>query len=335
MRNLIIFAFLALVGMSIRAATLGPQFSYQGLLEQAGAPVNGNFDLQFEPFDQLENGTSLAPSVVIQDVPAVAGVFNTTVDFGPDFFVGDRVFLAIGVRPGSDTGPFTVLTPRQEVTPTPHAHTALSLVGGAPIPTGVVMAFDGAILPDATWIWSDGQTIGNAVSGATNRASQDTRSLFVLLWNAFDNIALPIQTNTGSPTSRGLSALEDFDAGKRLPVPDRRGRVNAGLDQMGGTPANRLTAAASGVDGSRMGASGGTQTETLTVAQIPSHFHSGITLPASHDDNPDPPLNVTVIGNNFPGSMETYNTATTGAAGGGQPHRNVQPTIVTSFIIKL
>jgi microcystin-dependent protein len=68
---------------------------------------------------------------------------------------------------------------------------------------------------------------------------------------------------------------------------------------------------------------------------LPSHSHTGITLPASHDDNPDPPLHVSVIGNNFAGSATTYPDATTGAAGGGQAHLNVQPTLVTNFIIKL
>lgn len=56
-------------------------------------------------------------------------------------------------------------------------------------------------------------------------------------------------------------------------LPDLRGRGLAGRDNMGGTAANRLTAAGSGVNGSTLGAAGGAETHTLTNAQIPVHSH--------------------------------------------------------------
>ena len=56
-------------------------------------------------------------------------------------------------------------------------------------------------------------------------------------------------------------------------VPDLRGRVPAGKDNMGGTAANRLTSAGAGVNGLTLGASGGSQTHPLLAAQsgLPAH----------------------------------------------------------------
>lgn len=56
-------------------------------------------------------------------------------------------------------------------------------------------------------------------------------------------------------------------------IPDLRGRVPAGRDNMGGTAANRLTNAGAGITGTTLGASGGVQTHTLTSSEsgMPAH----------------------------------------------------------------
>lgn len=56
-------------------------------------------------------------------------------------------------------------------------------------------------------------------------------------------------------------------------IPDMRGRVPAGLDNMGGVSANRITAGGSGIAGTTLGAAGGAETHTLTSAQMPVHGH--------------------------------------------------------------
>ncbi|RYZ91861.1 MAG: hypothetical protein EOP06_05975 [Proteobacteria bacterium] len=48
------------------------------------------------------------------------------------------------------------------------------------IPVGKVSAFV-ADIPPPGWIFANGKTIGNAVSGATERAHEDTRGLYKLL----------------------------------------------------------------------------------------------------------------------------------------------------------
>jgi hypothetical protein len=63
----------------------------------------------------------------------------------------------------------------------------------------------------------DGNTIGNASSGATSRANADTQALFDFLWTSFPYLV--VQDNTGTPVSRGATADDDFNAGHRLALP--------------------------------------------------------------------------------------------------------------------
>ena len=57
-------------------------------------------------------------------------------------------------------------------------------------------------------------------------------------------------------------------------VPDLRGRAPFGKDDMGGSAANRVTTAGSGVDGVTLGASGGAQNVTLAQANMPNYSPS-------------------------------------------------------------
>lgn len=57
------------------------------------------------------------------------------------------------------------------------------------------------------------------------------------------------------------------DGSTTFNIPDLRGRVVAGVDNMGGSDAGRLDWA------NTLGTVGGTQTHTLTTAEMPSHTH--------------------------------------------------------------
>ena len=107
-------------------------------------------------------------------------------------------------------------------------------------------------------------------------------------------------------------------------LPDLRGRIPGGKDDMGGTAASRLTTAGSGVNGVSLGAAGGAQTHTLLDTQMPAHSHQ------------------------YVGGSNAAGSGTAGAAGqsanayymntlatgGSQAHNNTQPTIVLNYIIK-
>ncbi|MGE0701282.1 MAG: phage tail protein [Hyphomicrobiaceae bacterium] len=185
------------------------------------------------------------------------------------------------------------------------------------VPVGTVIDYVGSTEPTG-WLFLRGGTIGDASSGASQRANADTATLFTLLWNSMSNTEAPVSGG------RGANAAADFAAHKTITLPDARGRVIAGQDDMGGTSANRLTGQSGGVNGDDLGATGGAETHTLTTTEMPSHTHSisaqGGSLGSTQGLSDTP--------NNSPTQRNT------GSSGGGQAHNNVQPTLVLNKIIR-
>lgn len=247
------------------------------------------------------------------------------------------------------------------------------------VPTGARFGYAGTTLPaTGGYVWGNGATIGSASSGVIStthqRANADTSALFTLFWNSYDNTVLHIQDSAGTPTTRGVSASADFTANKRMPTPDYRERVPAGLGTMGGrsTP-SLLTAAGSGIDGTIMGSSGGVQTFQLLTTHLPAHLHAvtdaAHTHTVAHTHTISDPTHahalVSIGGSAAVGgsggsacalsggvtnSVATgisVNTATpttssnnsgistTTNTGGDTAHQNTQPTLVETTIIKL
>lgn len=105
------------------------------------------------------------------------------------------------------------------------------------------------------------RTIGSLSSGATERANADTQNLFVYLWNTDTTLAVS--------GGRGASGSADYLANKTIALPDWRGRVIGGLDDMGNTAAGRLTASYFGASATVLGAAGGAESQLLTKAHLP------------------------------------------------------------------
>lgn len=133
------------------------------------------------------------------------------------------------------------------------------------------------------------------------------------------------------------------DGSTTFNVPDLRGRVVAGADNMGGTAANRLTSTTMSPDGDTVGATGGEQTHTLTTAELASHGHpvigttNGIynTTVGLKDNNA---INIQGDDNANGGSsgLVTNNSASNpyvGSTGSDSAHNNVQPTLIVNYII--
>lgn len=123
------------------------------------------------------------------------------------------------------------------------------------------------------WVKINGQTIGNAISGATGRANSDTQSLFVYLWTNCSQAHCPVSSG-----SRGASALADFNANFTIQLLDWRARIPVGLDDMGNTAAGRMLASnitSGGGDGvTTPMASGGEANHTMTVNDLVGHTHA-------------------------------------------------------------
>jgi microcystin-dependent protein len=191
--------------------------------------------------------------------------------------------------------------------------------------TGTVLDFAGVTAPDG-WLMCYGQ----AVSRTTYK-------------NLFDQIGTTFGAGDGSTTFN---------------VPDLRGRICVGKDNMGGTAANRMTSAG-GVTGTTLGAVGGAETHTLTTAQVPAHTHpvflsdpghNHATTPAtfrglgsgtSNGFTSGPYGEYAVAINNNTTGITVRDTAggggtanqTAANAGGGSAHANVQPSMVMNKII--
>lgn len=135
-RGMLLACLLAIAGMNAFARAggtpLGTGFVYQGKLTQGGTPYNGTADLQFDLWDGPGGGdTHLSGPLAANNVTVANGVFTVVLDFGGATFAGEQRWLAIGVHTPTNggIGPFTTLTPRQNLTPAPYALFALSANG--------------------------------------------------------------------------------------------------------------------------------------------------------------------------------------------------------------
>ena len=108
---------------------------------------------------------------------------------------------------------------------------------------GEVTPWTGASACPAGWLFPNGTTIGDASSGAAQRADADCRGLFYHCWAEFSNTVCAVSGG------RGASATADFDAHKTLALPNLAGNTWIGLDTLGGiSDAGRLTASANGAN---------------------------------------------------------------------------------------
>lgn len=107
-------------------AVLGTTFTYQGQLQDNGAPATGDYDFRFTVYDVAESGSPLAGTTPVTQtaVTVTRGQFTVQLDFG-NIFGNQQLYLEIAVRPGGSGDAFTTLTPRQAITPTPYARYAI------------------------------------------------------------------------------------------------------------------------------------------------------------------------------------------------------------------
>jgi hypothetical protein len=121
--------FLLLLGAVFLAASIaGPQatqaqrttFTYQGYLEEGGAPAQDDKDLRFALYDSQSGGSQVGQTITKQDVGVADGVFSVELDFGTAFAEAPQ-YLEVGVRDASSSGSFTALSPREVIRPAPIA----------------------------------------------------------------------------------------------------------------------------------------------------------------------------------------------------------------------
>ncbi len=233
-KSIIVILVLALVLIVCQtklceAAPMGTAFTYQGHLYDASYPANDFYDLQFKLYDALVGGGQIGTDINTPDVDVIDGSFAVELDFGSGAFTGDARWLEIGVRPGelNDPNVYTILSPRQEVTPAPYTLYAES-AGGASwndltdIPSGFADGEDDDV-PDNDGEVPDNISINNgllyALSGSSSvgigttspqpavklevRSSASSGAAVAAYATGDDNIAI-----FGMSSSNGVAAIQ-------------------------------------------------------------------------------------------------------------------------------
>jgi microcystin-dependent protein len=152
-------------------------------------------------------------------------------------------------------------------------------------------------------------------------------------WAFCNGQLLPISSNTALFSLLGTTY--GGDGRTTFALPDLRGRVPMHWGQGPGLSSRSL------------GESSGSESVTLTSSQMPAHTHSAVaTVNASARSDGSSPSGAVPAdggGNNIyssaPDGSTTMNggmvSTQIGAAGGSQPHANLQPFLCVSFIIAL
>jgi hypothetical protein len=106
----------------VEAEPMGTAWTYQGRLMDANFPADGLYDFLFVLFDGPEGPGELSAQV-IHNMDVIDGYFTVDLDYGSDVFDGSERWLQIEIRPGEldDPNEYTLLNPRQRITPMPYA----------------------------------------------------------------------------------------------------------------------------------------------------------------------------------------------------------------------
>lgn len=154
------------------------------------------------------------------------------------------------------------------------------------VPSGSLLGYGGSSAP-AGWLLCDGSAV--------------SRTTYASLFSAIS-------------TTFGVG-----DGSSTFNIPDLRGRVVAGKDDMGGSAASRLTSGGSGVNGSSLGAVGGDQ-------RLHAHSHAVTGYYYASGSG-----SLALRGDGFTDGTAMSGTSTAAGAGSSQ---NIPPTLVANYIIK-
>ena len=201
----------SLVGLTVQAQ--GTAFTYQGRLDTNGTPLNGTVALRPTLWDASTGGTLVAGNSPTDFLASLTnGLFTATLNFGGAAFNGQPRWLQWEVSHGG--GPFTTLTPRQPVTPTPYAMIAgdvSGVIANSSLPASVTQlgqSIESVEITDGTiqagdldgpsfneYFWG---VAGNTLGGASGMPFLGTRDNAPLEFRVHNQRALRLEPNAAN-----------------------------------------------------------------------------------------------------------------------------------------
>jgi hypothetical protein len=195
---------LKLAAVLLLLSTLAPQlstafaqgtaFTYQGRLNDGGAPANGSYDLRFTVYDLAASGSVVAGPLTNSATSVSNGLFTVVLDFGTGVFTGPARWLETAVRP-SGNGVFSGLSPRQALTPSPYAiysETASNVITGSVVKSLNTLKDNVTLAAGSNvTITPSGNTLTIASAGAGGSG----------IWSVLDNNAYYTAGNVGVGTN--------------------------------------------------------------------------------------------------------------------------------------
>lgn len=133
-----------------------------------------------------------------------------------------------------------------------------------------------------------------------------------------------LQISDNSALFALLGTIYGGDGRSTFALPDLRGRVPIHFGQ------------GPGLSNFAQGAKGGSETNTLTINELPAHSH-GVAASNGGQTTNRPKNGYLAAGNRYTTAAppDTEKMAPTDSAGGGQPINNREPYLVANFVIAL
>jgi len=202
-RTWILIVYVALAaGQASQAAQVGTAFTYQGRLTDGGNPANGDYDLQFELYDNNTGPSQVGSTIALDNVSVTDGLFTVQLDFGSAAFAGDARWLQAAVRPGDSSSSYTTLSPLQELTPTAYALWAADAGAVGGVALGDLVQKDQANSLSTVMLQDSAVTAAKLGSIAGYNLHADYDGTVLTLWNNFAGKAtLSCRANQNSGTA--------------------------------------------------------------------------------------------------------------------------------------
>ena len=159
----------ALLAAGLFARADAAALTYHGILQDAGKPAQGNYDIELTLYSAASGGSVVGGPLTIYAVPVRDGSFNTQADFGPLAKAYSHSYVAVRVR-AAGASDFTSLDGRSDAVPNVNSACpgSWSLDGNSGNPSG---SYLGTADSSDVVVQAGGQVAGRFVSGTKSFAA--------------------------------------------------------------------------------------------------------------------------------------------------------------------